>query len=67
MLLRRRKSCAYELFKYFLVTLGIQTRHNILAKKMRKKQKLLPSISEVLFLVILIRIASVFGKYLGVF
>lgn len=34
---------------------------------MRKKQKLLPSISEVLFLVILIRIASVFGKYLRVF
>lgn len=30
--------------------------------KMRKKQKLLPSISEVLFLVLLVRIASVFGK-----
>lgn len=30
---------------------------------MRKKQKLLPSISEVLFLVILIRIASVLGEF----
>lgn len=29
---------------------------------MRKKQKLLPSISEVLFLVLIVRIASVFGK-----
>lgn len=34
---------------------------------MRKKQKLLPSISDVLLVVILIKVASVFGKLLMLF
>lgn len=34
---------------------------------MRKKQKLLPSISDVLLVVILIKVASVFGELIIIF